>query len=175
MLATFVRERYTSIDPLIQNLTAEQPDLSWFDLPKAVTQAPEVKPMQRLFDDYHIAPRTIFSFWNDRDGLYGTAGFTRRTPFTSDERAVLRWASHRLHADMSQPVLRAFNAQVGLTDSEQKCLELASRGLTSEETGLKAGLSTETVNTYFKSATRKLGARNRSQAIADAIRLHIID
>ncbi|MDC7683313.1 LuxR C-terminal-related transcriptional regulator [Asticcacaulis sp. BYS171W] len=175
MFTTYLSERYAKIDPILHALTPDQTDVSWFDLPDAVKQAQQIKPMQRLFDRYHIAPRTVFSFWNDQGGLYGSAGFTRQTPFTPDERAVLKWASRKLHDDMALPILRAFNAQVGLTDNEQKCLELASRGLTSEEAGLKTGLSTETVNTYFKSATRKLGARNRSQAIADAIRLRIID
>jgi DNA-binding CsgD family transcriptional regulator len=47
--------------------------------------------------------------------------------------------------------------------------------MTSEEIAAATGYKTETVNSYLKSATRKLGTANRLEAVADAIRRGIIE
>ncbi|MBY7649183.1 MAG: helix-turn-helix transcriptional regulator [Candidatus Liberibacter europaeus] len=61
-----------------------------------------------------------------------------------------------------------------LTERETSCLQLAGDGYTSEEIAEKLRLSVHTVNAYLGSATVKLDAVNRIQAIAKAIRLGYI-
>ncbi|ESQ88322.1 hypothetical protein ABAC460_16815 [Asticcacaulis sp. AC460] len=161
-------------DPLLTLVTADRPDLSWFDVPADVKARPEVRALMRLLDDHHIPPRVIFSQWNAAGELYGTAGYARAAAFSEEEMTILSWFSRRFHLDLCEPVLDGFNQQIGLTSGEKACLDLASRGLTSEEIGEKLDLTTETVNSYMKLITRKLGARNRGQAIADALRLNLI-
>ena len=163
-----------SADPLFDHISPDAPHASWFDLTPEEATSPRARPVVQLCDLHALAPRTLFSFWGERGERYGLAVFTRATPFSASEREVLQWVARKLHDDMSKPILRAFNAQVGLNASEQKCLELASRGLTSEDIGEQLGLTTDTINTFIKIATRKLGANNRAQAVADAIRLGII-
>lgn len=161
-------------DPLLSLVTAEQPDLSWSEVPAEVKEKPDVRALIRLLEQHHIPPRIIFSQWNEAGEFYGTAGYARTEPFSENEKAVLSWFSRKIHKDLSEPVLNGFNQQIGLTSGEKTCLELASRGLTSEEIGLKLDLTTETVNSYIKLITKKLGARNRGHAIADALRLNLI-
>jgi DNA-binding CsgD family transcriptional regulator len=54
-----------------------------------------------------------------------------------------------------------FNA---MNSKQKECLRLVSEGLTSKQIAPKVGLTHESVNTYVKSATRLLGAPNRSVA-----------
>ncbi|MBA5723613.1 helix-turn-helix transcriptional regulator [Candidatus Liberibacter sp.] len=61
-----------------------------------------------------------------------------------------------------------------LTEREISCLQLAGDGCTSEEIAEKLGLSIHTVNAYLGSATVKLDAVNRIQAIAKAMRFGCI-
>lgn len=61
-----------------------------------------------------------------------------------------------------------------LSDREIECLQLVGDGLKSEAIGERLGLSVHTVNAYLGSATTKLDAVNRIQAIAKAIRLGLI-
>ena len=61
-----------------------------------------------------------------------------------------------------------------LSEREVACLQLASDGRISEEIAENLGLSVHTVNAYLGSATTKLDAVNRIQAIAKAIRLGYI-
>tara|TARA_R110002020_G_scaffold65144_2_gene172185 strand:- start:6389 stop:7132 length:744 start_codon:yes stop_codon:yes gene_type:complete len=61
-----------------------------------------------------------------------------------------------------------------LNEREIECLQLVGNGMKSEAIGERLNLSVHTVNAYLGSATTKLNAVNRIQAIAKAIRLGII-
>jgi DNA-binding CsgD family transcriptional regulator len=51
-----------------------------------------------------------------------------------------------------------------LTDSERKCLYLVDRGLSSKETARELGRKPNSVDTWLRSAVRKLGVHTRFQA-----------
>jgi len=51
-----------------------------------------------------------------------------------------------------------------LTDSERKCLYLVDRGLNSKEIARELGRKPNSVDTWLRSAVRKLGVRTRFQA-----------
>jgi two-component system response regulator DesR len=57
-----------------------------------------------------------------------------------------------------------------LTRRERDVLRCLADGLTNEEIGAKLFLSPETVRGYVRKATARLGARNRMQAVAAALR-----
>ena len=57
------------------------------------------------------------------------------------------------------------NTGHGLTKREIECLLWCSHGLTNAQIGKKLGLSSRTVEHYLASAIRKLGARNRTEAV----------
>ncbi len=61
-----------------------------------------------------------------------------------------------------------------LSMREVECLRWAAAGKSSDEIAIILGISAYTVSSYFKTATRKLGAVNRMQAIARAIRLKLL-
>jgi DNA-binding CsgD family transcriptional regulator len=61
-----------------------------------------------------------------------------------------------------------------LSEREIACLQMAGDGCISEVIAEKMGLSVHTVNAYLGTATTKLDAVNRIQAIAKAIRLGYI-
>lgn len=66
------------------------------------------------------------------------------------------------------------HAAVTVASRERDCLELSSRGLTSEEIAGELGLSPHTVNQYLTNTARKLGATNRVHVVAKALRLGLI-
>ncbi len=61
-----------------------------------------------------------------------------------------------------------------LSSREIECLRWAAAGKSSDEIAIILGISAYTVASYFKSATRKLDAVNRMQAIARAMRMKLI-
>jgi len=160
-------------DPLVTRVTPEQPILAWSDVPADALESADVKRLVALLEQHNIPPRLMISLWNADNTFYGTVGFARRSPFLPEEIAVLAWWGVRLHAALSEPILEGFNQQIGITHSERKCLELASRGATSDDIARQLGISAETVNSHFKSAIKKLAAKSRTHAIADAMRLKL--
>ena len=85
---------------------------------------------------------------------------------------------HRKALSIMREKLRlAFGMTAGsenLNDREIECLQLVGNGMKSEAIGEQLNLSVHTVNAYLGSATTKLNAVNRIQAIAKAIRLGVI-
>lgn len=67
------------------------------------------------------------------------------------------------------------NREIRLSDRERECISWTSAGKTSGEIAKILGLSEHTVNQYVAAVCHKLGTVNRAQAVATAIRLHIID
>lgn len=62
-----------------------------------------------------------------------------------------------------------------LTLRERQCLMWTSAGKTTSEIARILELSEHTVNQHVAACTQKLGAANRTQAVAKAIRLRVID
>lgn len=70
--------------------------------------------------------------------------------------------------------INALAALESLNEREIECLQMVGNGMKSEAIGKYLNLSVHTVNAYLGSATTKLDAVNRIQAIAKAIRLGLI-
>lgn len=64
---------------------------------------------------------------------------------------------------------------IRITDRERECLQLSADGLTAKEIAYKLGRSIATVTLHLNSATRKLGARNRFQAVARAAHYKLLE
>jgi DNA-binding CsgD family transcriptional regulator len=63
---------------------------------------------------------------------------------------------------------------VRLTTRELQVLGLLADGLQLEEIGDRLGIGSETVRTHLRKASERLGAANRTHAVAIAIRLKLI-
>lgn len=128
-----------------------------------------------LLEAFKIHNRTFMPI--SRAGkVYGGVGFTRDIPFNEDELSFLKAIAPALHSAVTGRLMRRFAAtELRLSSGELICLRLASGGLTSEQIAHESGYQVDTVNTYIKNATKKVGASNRTQAIAEAIRRGLID
>ena len=170
-LETYVGERLIEVDPIGEQIRPGRPVASDDDIDHG--SKPRPARLAYLFDYFDIKPRTIFPLWRGSQ-CYGSLLVTRDKPFNEEERAYLQLIAAPLHASLSVPVIERLNRRLGLTASEIRCLELASQGLTSEAIAKASRHTFETVNSYLKSAARKLGAANRTHAIAEALRRRII-
>lgn len=107
--------------------------------------------------------------------VYGGVGFSKETEFTKSERELAVFFAKPLHDLVTGPIVERFAARaLKLSPGEIRCLELAGEGLSSEAIATATDFQIETVNTYVKRAMKKLGARNRLQAVTEAVRRGII-
>jgi LuxR family transcriptional regulator len=135
------------------------------------------EPGQRLLyltRTFKVQNRTLFPVMRN-ETLYGAVCFTRSIPFDEDELKFLSLVAEPIHSTVTEPLMKRFaTKEMKLSKGELACLWQASQGLTSEEVATATGYQQETVNSYIKSAVKKLGCSNRTQAIAEAIRRRII-
>lgn len=88
---------------------------------------------------------------------------------------VLAGCAHFVAVRIAKNVLRTERDMPRLTPQEVECLKWVSKGKTSWEIGRIMAISEPTVAFHVKNAMGKLGANNRPQALAVAIRLGLIN
>jgi DNA-binding NarL/FixJ family response regulator len=103
----------------------------------------------------------------------GVAGVVlKEAPLADLERAldaVLQGGSY-----LDPGIIRS-GQPVKLTDREREVLSLLAEGLQHEQIAERLGISAETVRTHLKKASDRLGATTRTQAVATALRLGLIN
>lgn len=97
-----------------------------------------------------------------------------RVPLEIDETAALYFAAVQLFECLEPTFAPSRVSRENLSSREVECLRWAAAGKSSDEIAIILGISAYTVSSYFKTATKKLGAVNRMQAIASAMRLRLI-
>ena len=88
--------------------------------------------------------------------------------------ATLYFALLKVFEALEQTFETTASGREKLSAREIECLRWAAAGKSSEEIAIILGISVYTVSSYFKTATRKLDAVNRMQAIARAMRMQLI-
>jgi DNA-binding CsgD family transcriptional regulator len=173
-ITAYVEEELSTADPLVQLASPSQPVIYTDQQIVSGSGYPNSSRLVQVIKRFDILPRTGFTLWNSR-GAYGGAVFTRKTPFTEVEIQLFSSFVPVLHREAARPALQALSRCIGLSRSELECIRLAAQGLTSDDIAGETPLTRETVNTYLKSATKKLKARNRTQAVVHALRIGMID
>lgn len=64
---------------------------------------------------------------------------------------------------------------LSLTKREREVLAWSSKGMSARDIGLVLDIAKRTVDEHVQTASRKLGAANKTHAVAIAIRQNIID
>jgi DNA-binding NarL/FixJ family response regulator len=134
-----------------------------------------------------VAPATgvvLYTGYGDRALLTealdaGVLGFVlKEAPLDDVLRALRSVAAGTIYVD---PVLAGTLAAVSvgsalppLTQRERDVLRLLADGLSNEEIGKRLFISAETVRTHVRKAMAKLDADTRTQAVARALREHLI-
>lgn len=104
------------------------------------------------------------------------AGYCDGRPIVDQMGEILALAYYSYH--LMAGVLFATTSQEAaarkLSMRERQCLLHVAAGCTSRTTAAQLGISERTVNAHLEQAIRKLGASNRQQAVAKAIKLGVI-
>lgn len=73
------------------------------------------------------------------------------------------------------PVRAGHGGPVRLTRRERECLQHSAKGLTAKSIAVAMNRSVATVNLHLNSAARKLGARNRVEAVVHGLHYRLIE
>lgn len=161
-------------------------------------------PSGSAFDDRMLVPGRDLErseFYNDflaRWGMHGALSWhcqdpegevatlkivrsRRHAAFGGDELRLLRGlAPHlgralRIERGLRRRIVARPGTPAALTGRERECLRRIARGASSKSIARQLALSAHTVNEYVESAMRKLGTGNRTQAVAVALGLGLLD
>jgi DNA-binding CsgD family transcriptional regulator len=98
-----------------------------------------------------------------------------RSAESRNNEPMLCLLSHCFVNEATARLERSNTRPVQLSKRESECLFWYARGKTIEEIAAILGISDETVPIYFKRVTSKLDATNRTNALAKAIAMGLID
>jgi LuxR family quorum sensing-dependent transcriptional regulator len=115
-----------------------------------------------------VGGRWVVAFWSRKE-----LSTVMTLPLRIMISAAASVAALRLN-QLADPDANLFGQHVQLTPRELAVLRLVSTGAHSSEVAKALGLAEETVRSHLKKAQNKLGARNRTQAVAEALRQHLI-
>lgn len=138
---------------------------------------PEAERLDRLTtlaNEFAARNRTVFPIVRG-SVVVASVCFMRQDRFTDDELSFLKQVLRPIYQSVVGGVVQRFAAEsIKLTEGELTCLRLAADGLTTSEIAENSRFQATTVDSYVKAATKKLGGRNRTHAIAEAIRRGMI-
>ena len=115
-----------------------------------------------------VGGRWLVAFWSRRN-----LSNVLTQPIRIMILAAASFAALRLE-QLAAPDPDRIGTRSRLTAREGAVLRLVSMGAQSHEVARELGLGEETVRTHLKKAQTKLGARNRTQAVAEALRQNLI-
>lgn len=88
---------------------------------------------------------------------------------------ALRTGGSYLDPALGGATLTGQTSKLVLTDRQREVLELLADGKKYEEIGDRLSLGTETVRTHVRKASERLGASTRTEVVATALRLGLIE
>ena len=101
-------------------------------------------------------------------------GFEKDARRQITEIALAGYAFHNAALETYDPDALP-SRHVRLSPRERECLKFCAKGMTAKQIAYKLDRSPATVMLHLKSSTRKLGARNRVQAVARAAHYRLLD
>lgn len=176
-------------DPLVDAIHRRQRSLSWdlhsFAAPSGrQMDAPQRRLMECRWDVGARAGVSAPAYGRRGNAFeYAFVCFSRDRPLSEvakqhHEPRVQLFATYFLSVAQNIFLKSLPHAQpesVSLTQRERDCLAWAAVGKSSWEMGQVLGISTATVNFHLGNAAKKLGAHGRVRAVAQAIRLGLIN
>jgi DNA-binding NarL/FixJ family response regulator len=174
-------EPATNAPDAVASAAEEQPEVAIVDYRMPGLSGAELA--RRLKE---VAPRTRVAVYTAeadaalaREALMAGADalVLKEAPLADVVRALHAALAGRPYVDSAVGVANdpAPDARTCLTERERQVLLELAAGRSHEDIGHRLGIGAETVRTHARKAAARLGARTRTQAVATAIRLGLID
>jgi DNA-binding NarL/FixJ family response regulator len=172
----------------LTNVKAARPDVILLDL-----KMPEAGGLDVLRDIREICPKArvvVFTMYENPAYVNaalraGASGYVLKSVGREELLEAIREVAgggRFLHGELAGPLLRraALEAKLhigkgGVTVRDVQVLELLSNGKSNKEIAFALGISDETVKSHLKRLFEKLGVSDRTEAVALALRRHLID
>ena len=122
----------------------------------------------------------LTTFGTSQDAARAVAAGAAGAIVKDEGNATLLDSIRKIHTGekvFSQEILETIEndeAEITLSPRQQQILQSAARGLSNTDIALQYGLAKDSVKHYLSDIFHKLGAANRSEAVAIALRKHLL-
>jgi DNA-binding CsgD family transcriptional regulator len=107
--------------------------------------------------------------------VVGAVGLVGERTLTLVQERGLMLVAYALYSQRRSFQQRKGDAAPYLTDREREVMNLSAEGLTSEQVAQRLGIAARTVNQHIDNVADKLGTRNRTHTVAEAIRNNLLN
>jgi LuxR family quorum sensing-dependent transcriptional regulator len=175
LFEVYVKRRYADIDPCMRHLKQTTQPFNWVDVPYNSEREPRAAELMALVTDFGLS-QGLFVPIPSPAGTFGNVWMAGPKPdLTARTRPALHlislYAFDRIHRIVGSPP----NQRPRLTPREREVLLWTACGKSAWEIGEILGIAKRTVDDHAQSAFHKLGAANRTQAVAIAVRERLIN
>jgi LuxR family quorum sensing-dependent transcriptional regulator len=171
----YVERHYADVDPAMRLLRRTTEPFKWLDVPYDPEQEPRAAEVMSLVADFGLS-QGFFVPVPTRSGSHGNVWMAGPKPELT---ARIKPALHLMALYAFDRVHRLVgplpDQRPRLTTREREVLVWTADGKSAWEIGEILGIAKRTIDEHAQTAARKLGAANRTQAVAIAIRDRLID
>jgi LuxR family quorum sensing-dependent transcriptional regulator len=175
LFKVYVERHYADVDPAMRHLKRTTEPFRWLDVPYNSEREPRASELKALVTDFGLS-QGFFVPIPSPAGTFGNVWMAGPNPeLTARTKPALHlialYAFDRMHRLVGPlPAQRP-----RLTEREREVLMWTAHGKSAWEIGEILGIAKRTVDEHAASAFRKLGAANRTQAVAIAVRERLIN
>lgn len=170
----YTKLNYEHVDPVVRHCRQTAAPFEWADAPYDPIKEPRAAEVMHRATDFRMSKGFLTP-------IHGIDGFRAAISLGGQDLDLHARSKRALHF-MSLYVFEAIcnfvdppnEANVRLTPRERETLTWASLGKTAYEIGAILHIGQRTVEEHLATAARKLGASNRTHAVAIAIRNRLI-
>jgi LuxR family quorum sensing-dependent transcriptional regulator len=174
-LQIYLREEYVRVDPAFRQCRRSIEPFVWADAPYDAEREPRAVEFLRRATDFGLARGLMIPVPREKGGL-GVVWFggTRMQP-DARTRPLLHLLALYTFERLRSACGHSLERKPPLTHREREVLVWAAQGKSAWEIGEILRIAKRTVDEHVQSACHKLGAANRTQAVAIALRDHLIE
>lgn len=166
---------YLFVDPAIRRATSDLTPFQWSELAPLCRRDPMASRVMNEAGDFQLKCGFTVPLVTLEGDIAGFSMAGSRIELPPRSRGMLSLiATYAFGHALNLRIKKSEAVQAKLTNREQEILQWAAAGKTEWEIGEILNISEHTVDKFFRTARTKLGAINRTQAVAEAFRRNII-
>ena len=167
---TYEQRQYLHSDPIVRHLRGARKPFEWRDVDFHSERFPRSGEVMHVRADFGFRNGFVVPIPGPKGASAGVFMGGQRPIFPAQAKPALHMISLYAFEKITDLRPRPRTPDAGLTVREREVLTWTAAGKSAWEIGEILSISTRTVNEHAQTAMRKLGAANRTHAVALALR-----
>lgn len=174
LLKLYSEKEFVKVDPVVERLRHSRTPFEWRELTHDIERLSAADELRQFRGDLGFVNSLVVPVHGPPESGGFVALNRRINDLTARDKPAVHLMALYLFDRISQLRARPQNRRMELSLREKEVLTWAAQGKSAWEIGEILHIAKRTVDEHARNASRKLGAVNRTQAVAVALREHLI-